>query len=132
MNIKINQAGLDRLQRKLQEMKKKYPAATKQGMIDTGFAIQKVAKELVRVDTGRLRASISVVWKGGNSQVDPGFADIKAITPPTDEYTVLVGTIVKYAAPQEFGTKFMKGKPYLRPAFIQEVKNLLNNIKRRL
>ena len=64
-----------------------------------GQDIVNIAKILVAVDTGRLRASI--VWLLGGT--DTGLF-------------VEVGSNVSYAAHQEFGTKFMDGTAYLVPA----------------
>jgi len=54
-----------------------------------------LAQSIVRVDTGALRASIT------SRRI-------------TDGYTI--GSDLDYAAPQEYGTRHMTGRPYLRPA----------------
>lgn len=73
----------------------------------TGVNVQSRAKRLCPVDTGRLRASI-------------------VTTKPThttrDDLTVRIGSKVKYARFVELGTRYMRARPYLRPALEQEVR----------
>jgi len=64
--------------------------------------VQNRARELCPVDTGRLRSSIQ--HKPGRDQQGP-FVD--------------VGTNVEYAGYVEFGTRFQKAQPYLRPALAE-------------
>jgi len=88
------------------------------------FNIERAAKEGAPVDTGRLRASISVNWSGSSmgegktgSQAKPGDGVKKPSGPKELVYTV--GTNVIYAPPQEFGTEKRpdSGHPYLFPAY---------------
>jgi len=58
--------------------------------------VEKEAKRICPVDTGRLRNSISTA-KG-------------------DKTTMFVGTNVEYAPYVEFGTHKMSAQPYMRPA----------------
>lgn len=71
----------------------------------TGVRVQTRAKRLCPVDTGRLRASIqtSAPFRRG------------------DRLVVAVGSNVKYARYVEEGTRYMEGRPYLRPALEQEI-----------
>lgn len=62
--------------------------------------IDRRAKQLCPVDTGRLRSSIS--W---------------AIVPDGRSIAGVVGTDVEYAPYVEFGTVKMDAQPFLRPAF---------------
>jgi HK97 gp10 family phage protein len=64
--------------------------------------VERRAKQIVPVDTGRLRSSLA-------SQIGPG---------PVPEWAE-AGTNVNYARYVEFGTKYMKAQPYLIPAFEQ-------------
>jgi len=57
------------------------------------------AKREVRVDTGRLRASIT-----------------HEVEKTKNEIIGRVGSNVEYAIPQEYGTSKMSAHPYLRPA----------------
>lgn len=67
--------------------------------------VEKEAKELCPVRTGRLRASIHAGKE--------------------NKYTHYVGTNVEYAPFVEFGTRKMRAQPYLRPA----VKKVVNYVK---
>jgi HK97 gp10 family phage protein len=64
--------------------------------------VERRAKQLVPVDTGRLRSSLA-------SQIGPG---------QVPEWAE-AGTNVNYARFVEFGTKYMKAQPYLMPALEQ-------------
>ena len=71
------------------------------------------------VDTGRLRASISVNWSGSgmdNGKTDAMAKDNDGVTQPTGAFRVRVGTNVEYGAALEYGTRNMEPRPYLRPA----------------
>jgi hypothetical protein len=86
------------------------------------FKIELAAKEVVVVDTGRLRASISTNWAGSSmgegktgSQAMPGDG-IKKPAGPKD-LVYVVGTNVKYGPAIEHGTSRREGTPYLFPAY---------------
>lgn len=74
--------------------------ALERGMIAIGETAEKYAKEIVPVDTGRLRNSITYL-------VDKERAE------------VYIGSNVEYAAPVELGTSRMRPRPYLAPAATQ-------------
>jgi hypothetical protein len=110
---------------------------------ETLFRIQAVAKNYVKVDLGRLRASISVNYTDG-----PGVGRVESYdlatgsgknrkrigktktasdgvgNPGGDKFTFfgVVGTNVEYALDKEFDPK--RGRPYLRPAYEMEVPRL--------
>lgn len=63
------------------------------------LAVDRQAKNLAPVDTGRLRSSIN----GRLARDSQGVVGI-------------VGTNVHYAIFQEFGTRYMAAQPFLRPA----------------
>lgn len=66
------------------------------------LAVERAAKRLCPVDTGRLRSSIThEIQKDGRGLVG------------------VVGTNVSYAAYVEFGTSRMRAQPYLRPALAE-------------
>ncbi len=117
---------------------RKFQAAAAAGvssdLIKAGFMIEKDAKHFVKVDTGRLRSSISVNWTGsgmaeGKIENKAKSGDgIKQPTSKPDEFTVVVGTNVNYAIPQEYGTSKQSGHAYLRPALaknLDEIKQML-------
>jgi len=70
-----------------------------QNMEKACLLVEGDAKRMVRVDTGRLRASIT-----------------HEVEKSKDEVTGRVGSNVEYAVYQEYGTSKMSGHPYLRPA----------------
>lgn len=83
------------------------------------------------VDTGRLRASITVNWRGSKktrrlpesgerARIVHPVATSKendGVSKPEKELRVRVGTNVEYAQHLEFGTRRMDARPYIRPAF---------------
>lgn len=110
-------------------------------LIAIGFMIARDAKEYCPVDSGRLRASISVNWTGSGMargatdsyqggkrrKVTNDFAaqlegvasadDGVGQPPPTSyRFAVVVGTNVRYAPFVEFGTSTMGNIPFLRVA----------------
>lgn len=73
-----------------------------------GDFVTGAAKLLAPVDTGNLRSSIS--------------------HKRSEKFTERIGTGVEYAGFLEYGTRFMRARPYLFPALIdnrREVKNIL-------
>lgn len=68
-------------------------------LAERAIAVEAAAKRLCPVDTGRLRASIT--W---------------AIEHDEQGILAVVGTNVHYAPHVEFGTRFMRAQPFLRPA----------------
>lgn len=85
------------------------------------------------VDTGRLRASISTNWSssgfsrgrvGGQADSENGIGQPDQVQ---GKFTVVVGTNTIYAAFQEFGTRRMAARPFIRPAF-DRVKSRIANM----
>ena len=72
-------------------------AAAKRALLDLMLAIERHAKRVAPVKTGRLRASIHT----------------EPVMPATE---IFVGDGVEYGVFQEFGTSVMKAQPFLRPA----------------
>jgi HK97 gp10 family phage protein len=66
----------------------------------TAISVERTAKRLCPVDTGRLRSSISHGLEKS----------------PLGGLSAVVGTNVNYALPVEFGTRFTPPQPFLRPA----------------
>ena len=75
------------------------------------LGIERDAKRKCPVDTGRLRCSIST--------------DLSQI----NSYEATIGTNVEYAVHVEYGTYKQSAKPYLRPAYNQNVKKLTQELK---
>ena len=96
VDIDIELKGTEALQRKLKRMTDNADTDMSQALEITALDIQRVAKRLAPVDTGRLQNSIAV---------ERGALKRK------------VGTNVEYAEHQEFGTRYQSGTPFLRPAW---------------
>lgn len=77
------------------EIMSAYSQARERSLEIIGLTAEKYAKEIVPVDTGRLRNSI---------------------THEVDGKEVFVGSATEYAASVEYGTVKQKAQPYLRPA----------------
>jgi len=97
------------------------------------FNIERAAKEGVHVDTGRLRASISVNWAGSSmsegktgAKAEPGDGIKKPSGPK--ELVYVVGSNVIYAPYQEHGTKRMDARPYLYPAYFMYEGEIVKDI----
>ena len=75
------------------------------------LGIERDAKRKCPVDTGRLRGSIST--------------DLSQI----NSYEATIGTNVEYAVHVEYGTYKQSAKPYLRPAYNQNVNKLTQELK---
>ena len=117
------------------KFKKEVIFTTEQKMIKAGFMIEKDAKHFVKVDTGRLRSSISVNWTGSGmaegkieNKAKPGDG-IKQPASKSNEFTVVIGTNVDYAIAQEYGTSRQSGKPYLRPALAKNLSKIKQMLK---
>jgi HK97 gp10 family phage protein len=85
-------------------------AAIRQGLGDGAALTQDRAMTLVPVDTGRLRASISLHWVGN--------------------LLIEVFTIVEYAGYVEHGTRYMRAQPYFRPAYEQTYQEVIAVVAR--
>ena len=106
----------------------------KMAMVRGGFAVERDAKGLVKVDTGRLKNSISTVWKDSPHQtnVSPAEPD-DMIKHHGSDLNVYIGTNTVYAAAQEYGRTDMKQysyKPFLRPAFRKNRKTIMKEVKK--
>ena len=120
-----------------EEQKKKINSQVERGMKKCGFAIERDAKRMCAVDTGRLRASISTAWtgqSGGRASISNPVPDTQPDDPvsvPTDkDFTVQIGTNVEYASFLEFGTFGMGGaQPFLFPAYEANIRKLPEYIK---
>lgn len=72
---------------------------TGQMLLRKAVQVERSAKHLVAVDTGRLRASIT-----------------HALSRDARGLVAYIGSNVHYAIFQELGTRYMRAHPYLRPA----------------
>ena len=76
---------------------------------EAGVIVEGAAKRLAPKDTGNLAGSI-------NRRRENKLAEA-------------VGTNVEYAEYQEYGTRFMKAHPYLRPAIDENRRNLIRRLR---
>ncbi|MEM3369799.1 MAG: HK97 gp10 family phage protein [Candidatus Micrarchaeia archaeon] len=130
MGLEIEFQNLEKVVNDIQKYLQKDKEAVKKGMVDTGFAIQKEASILCPVDTGRLRSSIAVATS--KDVVANAMNKEDVIDKPSNEFEVWVGTRVFYAPYVEFGTKKMRPRPYLRPAFQKWIVKLTDFILREM
>jgi HK97 gp10 family phage protein len=68
-------------------------------LLRSAVLVERVAKRLCPVDTGRLRGSIT-----------------HDLARDARGLVATVGTLVEYAPFVEFGTRYMRAQPFLRPA----------------
>lgn len=83
----------------IEKIKRGIPQSVEDTLTEAADLAIKVAKDVVPVDTGRLRDSIDILEQG-------------------EDY-VIVGSDVEYAFFVEFGTVKMEAQPYLSPALDQ-------------
>lgn len=103
--IKAEIRGIARVFAKLDEAQRaKAVPALERAIHKSGYMVERTAKQLCPVDTGRLRKSIHNV---------PG------------KMRSVVRTNVSYAPYQEFGTSKMGAQPYMRPALKRNVPKIL-------
>lgn len=108
-------------------------------LIARGMRIKRDAKTIADskdvFDTGILIGSISVNWSGSgmsHGQVSGPAKRNDGVGQPAkrrDGIAVAVGTSVKYAIYNEFGTRFMMARPYLFPAYFKNVGNVPKDMK---
>lgn len=98
---------------KLKLLVPKVRQAAQDAVAQTALSIESDAKQLAPVDTGRLRASISITFA-------------------PDRLSAEVGTNVSYAVHQEFGTRYQPGTPFLGPAYEMNRAAFLANMKQAL
>jgi phage gpG-like protein len=114
VSISVGKSDLNLVQKTLLKLSKTYNSRVQQEVAKSALRIESTAKQLVRVDLGRLRSSIA-----------PSYA--------SDGLTASVGTNVEYALAQEFGdpSKPSYGyTPYLGPAYRAEKPRFLANIRK--
>ena len=95
--INVEISGMAELNKVLSDIAKQYPKQVLKGCADTGFVIERAAKENeTRVDTGNLRSSI-------RTNIDEARQEV-TVTAGGDGAGV---ESVNYAAYQEFGTRYI-------------------------
>ena len=92
--------------------------AVERALVSAGMIIEGAAIPLVPVKTGRLRGSITYATRKGKSRVRGKAMPSDAVSTPTSNDEVYIGTNVEYAEAVEYGRKSGMGKQaFLRPAF---------------
>lgn len=113
VNVTIPQANLRKAINSIRAYDFATAAKVKRAIAKGAFAVQKDAKILAPVDTGRLRSSIKIdFFKGG--------------------LTADVNTNVEYAANVEFGSSRQRSSPYLFPAYEQNRAEIFKDLKEAL
>jgi HK97 gp10 family phage protein len=100
--------GINKVLSELALMEARVQSAAQSVIATYAFRIERTAKRLAPVDTGRLRASITTELK---------------------RLAAEVGTDVEYAPYQEFGTYKMDANPYLRPALNKHKDDFIRSLK---
>lgn len=87
-------------------------AGSEKALKTTVLNVAKEAKSNAPVDLGQLKGSI--MWK---TQKASGLhTDGARLSEPVKGMSAIVGTAVEYGVYQEYGTRFMSAKPFLRTA----------------
>lgn len=114
VDVKVEVKGLEEVQKKMVQVAKDMrgtPALN--AMRQATLLVHRSAKQNAPVDTGRLRASITPsVSQSGNTVMG------------------VVGSNVEYAPFQEFGTRHMKGRFYLKRALEQNARRIYSLLSR--
>lgn len=92
--------GLDKFLKHIDGMDKRLSSSVKQAVTQNALEMEAKAKNLVPVDTGHLRRSISTEVKETSNSI-----------------SAEVGTNVEYGIYVEFGTSTQPEQPFMNPAF---------------
>lgn len=101
--------GVEAMLKKITKVRKAIPNETQRIVKRHGGLLQAEAMRLVAVDTATLKRSIELEIQDGG-------------------YTAKVAPHTDYAVYQEYGTRFMPGKPYIRPSFYNRIKPFLYDL----
>lgn len=107
----IKVEGLKELEQKLDRLTEKSRDNLVGALDNSALRVLRSAQQKCPVDTGNLRASLTKE------------------TSKKELYTV-VGTKVYYAPYVEYGTRKMRPKPYLKPAYLENEKDIKNLLKK--
>jgi hypothetical protein len=114
---------------------------------ETATAIQRLAAQIAPRDTGSLAESIYTnngtqsnyqerVSRAENlnedvnilEEIDPEFVISPSASANTKNFVSVVGVAAEHGAPNEFGTRFMRPSPFLRPATEGEADDFSNRM----
>lgn len=113
--ISVELDGLQEMQKALEGLAKKHPAAVLQGCTKTAYRIERAAKEACPVDTGNLRSSILTT------------VDREAQSVMVSAGGTAVTAEVEYATYVNYGTVKMPARPFFTSA-IEQVRNLPDDV----
>jgi hypothetical protein len=94
----------------------KWEKAMDRALPTIGLFVQGEAMLRVPVRTGRLRGSLTYATSRAQNNARNPAKPTDAVKRPSDKETVHIGTNVDYGPYVEYGTRFSKAQPYLRPA----------------
>lgn len=97
-------ASVRAVRKKKTDYPKAFAEVQRRFLPEAGIMVEGQAKALVPVDEGNLKGSINSQVKGEQA---------------------IVGTNVDYAPHVEYGTRFMRAQPFMRPAIDEKRKDLL-------
>jgi len=136
MSVKV--VGVAKVQARIDKLVRLKTEAIKKELLKNGFRIEGLAKETGKAkgvwDTGRLMGSISTNWRWSNiaegrTQGPAKSGDgIKRPAGTKTRFVVVVGTNVKYALVNEFGSSRMGARPYLFPSYLTYESKVLKSI----
>lgn len=111
IKVELDKRDLKRIQRKLEKAPENIQRGAQTEITRAAYAIEAGAKRRTPVKTGRLRSSIRT--------------DVKKLAAD-------IGTNTEYAPFVEFGTVKQRAQPFLFPAYEQERKKFIKNLKQLL
>ena len=121
------------------DMRKVVDKAMAVAMVTIGLGLERAAKMLAPVKTGRLEGSITYATKTARSNAKSPATQKDAVSSPRRKHRVYVGTNVEYAPHVEYGTNQMRrlsfgtqAQPFLRPALDDNRKNIRDILSKAL
>jgi phage gpG-like protein len=116
------------------DVKKAIKFASEKMVLELGIKMATQAKLLAPVDKGQLRNSISVATKdetGIELNKDQGEKAPPLKQESLKDSEIFVGSNVNHATDMEYGTKFVRARPFLTPAreIVVDGKNALEAMK---
>jgi HK97 gp10 family phage protein len=113
MQIDIKIEGLSELARKWNRLSSKVKQMTMDALMKSGYRVERAAKKETPVDTGRLRASISV------SSMLALRAEPHVVISPHTNYAIYVHE----------GTRYMKARPFMTKGYEASRKQIQSDMR---
>lgn len=111
MTVKLD--GFEEFEMWLDDVPESVEDIVHDSLLKSAMNVERKAKSLTPVDTGRLRGSINTDDKTAGKHIE-----------------IEVGTDVEYAEPVEFGTYKSSAQPFLNPAFNSEKEKILSDLNK--